>query len=203
MGQDEREAYSHLRQGYLNEIGWWNAWRSKSPLGPEDNPIPWVTYSFIDFVEERLTDDLGMFEFGSGNSTLYYSRYIKEIHTVEHDKEWFEKIRKGMPSNVFPIFRELEYGGKYSKTAVDTGRKFDMIIVDGRDRVNCMINSFPALTEKGVMVLDDSEREQYAKGVNHAMDNGFRRIDFWGISPGLFYKKCTSIFYRDKNILGI
>ncbi|GAB4302130.1 MAG: hypothetical protein Fur0034_16600 [Desulfuromonadia bacterium] len=101
------------------------------------------------------------------------------------------------------IYRELEYGGEYSMEAARQDELYDMIIVDGRDRVNCIVRSIGALSDRGVMVLDDSERTDYLEGTAWLRGEGFRRLDFWGMAPGLLYKKCTSIFYRDHNCLGI
>ena len=80
---------------------------------------------------------------------------------------------------------------------------YDIIIVDGRDRVNCCLNSVLKLKPSGVIVLDDSDRIAYSKGINGLLEQGFRKIDFWGISPGYINKKCTTIFYKAQNILGI
>ena len=33
--------------------------------------------------------------------------------------------------------------------------------------------------------------------------DAYNELDFWGIAPGIFYNKCTSIFYKDNNCLGI
>jgi hypothetical protein len=51
--------------------------------------------------------------------------------------------------------------------------------------------------------LDDSERDAYDEAVSFLLSNNFKKIDFWGISPGLFYKKSTTIFYKKKNCLDI
>ena len=189
--------------GYLKEIGWINSYKNKLPVDQHDNPLPWVTYSFIDFIEDRLTKELEIFEYGSGNSTLWYAKKAKFVTSVEHDKGWHEKIKNDMPQNVSLYYEELEYGGNYSKFAQSLDKKFDIIIVDGRDRVNCVLNSIRCISKKGIIVLDDSEREQYQKGVKYLLNDGFKKIDFWGISPGLFYKKNTSIFYKEGNCLGI
>ena len=65
------------------------------------------------------------------------------------------------------IHCELKYGGDYSKSVVSTDRKFSIIIVDGRDRVNCILKSTSSLSQDGVLILDDSEREEYQYGVIH------------------------------------
>ena len=101
------------------------------------------------------------------------------------------------------LFVNLEKNGEYAKKAVLTGNKYDIIIVDGRDRVNCCIHSIEALTAKGVVVLDDSERDFYNEARIFLCGQGFKELSFSGISPGLFYLKSTSVFYKQDNCLDI
>jgi precorrin-6B methylase 2 len=190
-------------KGYLSEIGWFKSFETKSPIGRNSEPIPWVTYSFIDFIADRIQKDHTVFEFGSGNSTFYYAQRAQKVVSVEHDKAWFEKISASKPLNSEMIFCELQKDGDYSKMPESMGLKFDIIIVDGRDRVNCCYHSLTALSERGVIVLDDSERENYAAAISFFKKQGFRELSFSGISPGLFYRKSTSVFYKDNNCLGI
>ncbi|MFA6946116.1 MAG: FkbM family methyltransferase [Pedobacter sp.] len=190
-------------KGYLSEIGWFKAFEIKSPVGRNSEPIPWVTYSFIDFIADRIQKNHTVFEFGSGNSTFYYAQRAQKVVSVEHDKTWYDKISTSKPLNSEMIFCELQKDGDYSKMPETMGLKFDIIIVDGRDRVNCCYHSLGALSEKGVVVLDDSEREHYAAAINFFKEEGFRALSFSGISPGLFYRKSTSVFYKDNNCLGI
>jgi hypothetical protein len=131
-------------------------------------------------------------------------RHIKNLrYTIEHDKRWFENLLENIPENVQLKHCELQYGGDYCKTIVSTDSKYSMIIEDGRERVNCILNSTSSLSKDGVLILDDSEREEYQNGVIHLKQLGYKELDFWGIAPGIFYNKCTSIFYRNNNCLGI
>jgi precorrin-6B methylase 2 len=190
-------------RGYLNDIGWMNSFKQEIPVDKENKPLPWVTYSFIDFISGRLNNTLNIFEFGSGNSTIWYAKKVKSVISVEHDENWFEKIKNNMPDNVNINYKKLVYGGEYSNFSNLLNKKFNIIIVDGRDRVNSIINSTNSLCKDGVIILDDSEREEYIKGVQYLQNNGYKKLDFWGISPGYFLNKCTSVFYRDNNCLGI
>ncbi|QHS55574.1 class I SAM-dependent methyltransferase [Mucilaginibacter sp. 14171R-50] len=203
---------SHLRallsfdkKGYLNDIGWFKAFDTRSPVDNDGNPIPWVTYSFIDFIKTRLNKDHMVFEFGSGNSTYFYAKYAGSVVSVEHDKEWFDKIdRSGnKPANAELIYSELIKGGDYCRMPVKLNKKFDIIIVDGRDRVNCCKQGVEALSPNGVMVLDDSERDVYQEGIDFLISKGFKHLLLSGISPGLFYRKSTSVFYKADNCLDI
>ncbi|SKB66841.1 class I SAM-dependent methyltransferase [Daejeonella lutea] len=190
-------------KGYLAEIGWFKALSTHSPIDDNGEPIPWVTYSFIDFISQRIKDSHTVFEFGSGNSTLYYAKRAKKVVSVEHDKAWYEKIAGSSPSNAEMIFCDLQSNGDYSRMPSSLPGKFDIIIVDGRDRVNCCYNSLSALSETGVVVLDDSERLKYNDARVFFEKEGFKEISFSGISPGLFYRKSTSVFYKGNNCLGI
>ncbi len=98
---------SFNHKGYLNDIGWFKAFESHSPVDGEGDPIPWVTYSFIDFIKERLRKQHTVFEFGSGNSTFFYAKYAGLVVSVEHDKDWFEKIVKSKPENSEMIFLRI------------------------------------------------------------------------------------------------
>jgi len=200
-----RALLSFNKKGYLNDIGWFKAFDAKTPVDADGSPIPWVTYSFIDFIKERLSKQHTVFEFGSGNSTYFYAKYAGIVVSVEHDKEWFDKIEKSeaKPENSELIYCELVRGGDYCQTPLKLGEKFDIIIVDGRDRVNCCKKGLEALTEAGVLVLDDSEREEYQEAVGFLTEKGFKHLSFSGISPGLFYLKATSVFYKNNNCLGI
>lgn len=108
---------SHCDYGYLNEIGWIDSWIMKKPINKDKAPLPWVTYSFIDFIEKRLSKKMNLFEYGSGNSTLYYANKVCSITSVEHDKDWFNKISDSMPNNSKLIYQDFVYGGEYSSMA--------------------------------------------------------------------------------------
>lgn len=190
-------------KGYLAEKGWFEAFRTKSAIDQDGKPIAWVTYSFIDFIKERINKQHDIFEFGSGNSTLFYAGLAKSVYSVEHDKAWFEKSSKINLPNVNMIHCDLVPGGEYCKSAVATGMKFHMIIVDGRDRVNCCRQAILSLTDDGVVVLDDSERAEYAAALGFFKENGFKHLPFSGMAPGAIVSKCTSIFYKSNNSLDI
>ncbi len=95
-------------KGYLAEIGWFKTYQSRSPVDENGNPIPWVTYSFIDFIKDRINSQHTVFEFGSGNSTFFYAKLAGKVVSVEHDQEWFDKISTSKPVNSEMIFCKLE-----------------------------------------------------------------------------------------------
>jgi hypothetical protein len=189
--------------GYFKDIGWFNAFNSKSSIDRNNNPIPWTTYPFIEFIAPRLNKKLTVFEYGSGNSTLFYAARVKNITTVEHDKSWYEKMIKQIPKNVNLIFEEEDTDGKYCRAITREKTRYDIIIIDAVDRVNCAKISYNFASEQGIIILDDSEREEYAKCKSFLKDKGFKSLEFWGISPGYFNNKCTTIFYKSDNCISV
>jgi predicted O-methyltransferase YrrM len=190
-------------KGYLASVGWFNAFDKKQAIDAKGHELPWVTYAFIDFIKPRLNNTLSVFEYGSGSSTIFYARRVRKVISVEHDRSWYNKIVNVKPLNAEMIFTELHPNGEYSKKAASLPEKFDIIIVDGRDRVNCCKHSVKALSPTGVLVLDDSERSHYLEARTYLKHEGFKELSFSGISPGLFYLKATSVFYRTENCLDI
>lgn len=189
--------------GYLKEIGWFESFNSNRSISKDGNSIPWFTYPFIDFLSTRLMKDLVVFEFGSGNSTLFFSEKVKKVISIEHNQEWYQLISKNKPENVEIILTKSNSSNDYLEYLNKIYDKVDLIIVDGIHRNECMIRAFDKLSERGVIILDDSERPEYKEGIEFVLKRGFKRIDFWGIAPTVLFKKCTSVFYTRNNCLEI
>ena len=165
---------------------------------------PWWNRSIIDFVKKYLNKSLSVFEWGSGNSTLFWSQYVKEVVSVEHNKQWYEKMQKVIPDNVLLKYCELEYGGVYSNSILNEKREFEIILIDGRDRVRCAKNSVMRLKENGIIIWDNSDREVYKLGVEYLKQHGFKQLEIGSVVYGLpGREEFTSIFYRENNLFGL
>lgn len=188
---------------HLTEIGWFESNERQIPVDCHGEPLPWYTYAAIHFLENRVRPQMRVFEYGSGNSTLWWSKRVTSVVSVEHDLTWFQKLREVLPANVEYTHCELAYGGQYSSVSAEYGRCFDIIVIDGRDRVNCAKNSLGVLTESGIVIWDNSDRKSYSEGYDFLAKKGFSRLDFYGYGPLSFVGSCTSIFYRDNNCFEI
>ena len=187
--------------GYLFQTGWTNSINFSRPVDRNNIPIPWLTYPFISFIEERLNKNFNVLEFGSGNSTLYFSHKIEKIVSFENDKKWFQLIQKEIPNN---IELHLCKDCRNVKNILSVKKQyFDIILIDGFDRNEATFMSLEYLKNTGILVLDDSERSEYNPTIKLLMQKGYKKIDFWGLAPCINYLKCTSIFYRTQNCLDI
>ena len=187
----------------LKDSGWFRSFKTKQSVDKNGNPIPWNTYTYINFIENRLRKHFDIFEYGSGNSTLWYAQRAGTIKSVENDKTWFELISKKIPSNSKIVYKELEYDGEYSKEVLRDDKNYHIIVIDGRDRNNCLKNAVNKLTDDGIIVFDNSEAEEYQESISLILKQGYKRIDFLGILPIVAHSSCTTILYRNNNCLGI
>jgi hypothetical protein len=208
MATTEEQVISALnglwsKESYLRNTGWFESVITKSPLDETGNPIPWITYAGYAFLKNRVKPDFHVFEYGSGHSTLWWGKHVSRVVSCEHNAEWYEKIKPRLSGNVDYKHVNLVRGGDYCKVILQYQPEFDVIVIDGRDRVNCSKNVLGALKPTGIIIWDDSDRESYNEGYEFLKINGFKRIDFWGMGPGLVIGWCTSIFYRQDNCFDI
>ncbi|MFX0145458.1 MAG: hypothetical protein ACFE9C_15445, partial [Candidatus Hodarchaeota archaeon] len=53
-----------------------------------DKNIPWIPIKAKIWLDNNLTAEMMIYEYGSGMSTLYFSSKVKKIISVEHNKDW-------------------------------------------------------------------------------------------------------------------
>lgn len=189
------------KNSYLRKKGWFKSFRTGKSLDASGKPIPWFVYSAIEFLNERLPADATIFEYGSGHGTLWWAGCVSKIHTVEHNQKWMEKVAPDMPEHVNIIYRELGEG--YESAVAESGEKYDVIILDGRNRGKCYEYAQQALSPRGVIIFDDSNWDKYQKTIQRICSDGFRQMPFRGLGPIEFRECETSVFYRDDNVLGL
>ena len=191
------------RRGFLHDMGWYQSVRTQRSIDLEGNPIPWWSYSFILFLRDRLNAQLRVFEFGSGNSTLWLAPRVKSVISIETDKEWYERVRVAVPQNVELRYEEFVRDGNYCRMLEQYPSQFDVIIVDAFDRVRCAKNAMAALNPGGVIIFDDASDAPFHDGPAFLVAHGFKRLDFIGTAPQQDATHCTTLFYRNENCLGV
>ena len=200
------KAYTKLirnTNSYLYASGWMQSLGAGKPIDRHGNPIPWMNLSVVAMLEERLTPDLKLFEFGSGYSTVFYAARVASVVSVEYDEVWYQAVSARMSHNTTIIFRKNDTDGKYCRVIVGMGEHYDVVIIDGRDRVNCLKQSVPVLSQRGVILLDDSQRERYREGIAFALERGFKALNLEGIKSAGTANDRATILYREGNCLGI
>jgi len=79
----------------------WKA-QIKSGLFPLDMELPWITILAKNYIEKYLSakqkSAVKVFEYGSGGSSLFFLKYAAEVHSVEHDENWFKLVQNKVRS---------------------------------------------------------------------------------------------------------
>lgn len=191
------------KSSFLHQTGWYTSLFQSKPNNFNNEEIPWLNYGFIHFLGERLKDDFILFEYGSGASTHYFSKRVQAVVSVEHDEQWFNLVKENLRNNVTLIFEPLNINGTYCRLIHQFKNTFDIVFVDGRDRVNCVKESIIKLSERGIVILDNSNRERYTEIFEWMNNKDFKQITFTGILPGGFKYDATTVFYKSGNCLEI
>lgn len=188
---------------YLKRIGYFKSVDQKQPVDINGQPIPWMSYPMIQFLQDRLTPEHTLVEYGSGYSTLFFSRYVGKVDAVEHNREWYERISKRVPGNANVDFINAEDRQEYVGYVEKRNAYADVVVVDGRFRVDCAAASAEVLKKSAVIVFDDTDRERYREIYGILENRGYRYIEFEGLKPAKFEESRGTVFYRDNNVFGI
>jgi precorrin-6B methylase 2 len=206
----------------------YNRWERtvKSGMSPLQAGTPWMTFEAIDFLNKNIHKDMVVFEYGSGGSSIYFSKHAKQVYSVEHDKEWFVLVQKTIadlgitnwegtfiepeinteieqiPDSVDYSTSDPKFGRHIFKAYVKAIDKFpsqyfDLIVVDGRARPACIRHSIDKLKPNGYMLLDNAERETYQDAINKYMSKNFViEIDAYGATSHNMYFTKTAIWKK-------
>jgi precorrin-6B methylase 2 len=188
-------------QNYATVTGWATSAEMRQAIGPSGEPVPWYTYSAIYFLTGRVRPEMRVFEYGSGNSTLWWAARVATVVACEHDAKWFSIMSSKMPANVTYLRRDLADG--YAAAILESDTMFDVVVVDGRDRVASCSAGLQRLKPNGVVIWDNAERRRYTAGYKALADAGFRRLPFRGHGPINGKEWETAVFYRNDNCFGI
>jgi Methyltransferase domain len=188
--------YWGVRRGYLMRIGWVRSNWARTPVDASGDPLPWLTYPAIDFLHGRIQPSMKVFEYGSGQSTRWWARHVESVHAIEDDSEWFERVSADLPSNVDLRFADSS-GDDYARSIGERGEVFDVVVIDGSARNDCARECVAFLAPDGVIVWDNTEEPNiFGEGLEFLSRNGFRRIDFHGMTPLNMDPHATSVLYR-------
>jgi hypothetical protein len=93
------------KQGYITLLYLWKHLSIYSELkeqlvskkDPLSLKLPWITIEAKNFllthIRKNQSKKLRVFEYGGGGSTLFFLSLGCELYTVEHNSEWFNKVK--------------------------------------------------------------------------------------------------------------
>lgn len=197
----------------ITELPKWFFYITKGKGGPLDEEIPWLTFGAIKYLSRKLNKNMVVFEYGSGGSTLFFSKKVKKVISVEHDKNWYYYLKDKIISienielNLMEssITGELlnkrnetqnQYFDEYVNQIDRYNNDFDVILIDGRQRNECFRKAIKKIKENGIIVFDNFDREYYKKSLNMIDNNEFQVKKFRGFVPFSKMQSVTAIFEK-------
>jgi len=199
-------------------MDFWNSF--KSSIFSELKPMPWMNYEAVANIQGFVKPGHEVFEYGSGSSTRYWISMGCKVVSVEHDKDFFQKMQGVLTDKcdykliepepdltinaksyeIPESYKSSDFDGhsfeSYVK-AIDIypDNHFDVVVIDGRARPSCIKHAVPKIKRGGVLVLDNSDRDYYLKNTQSLLD-GWSKKTYRGTVRGLLHKEQTTIFRK-------
>jgi len=163
--------------------------------------IPLMNDIEIVHMVSYLDKNMTMLEIGSGSSTHFLSKIVKKLVSLEHNREWLEWVKELMKSNdsdwsyhlVEPSWPqghpfEPSQPGQFDDYVKFIGTfeesYFDVILVDGRDRVRCSIEVISKLKRGGFLIIHDFwNRPKYHSLLDYPLIEMIEEDNSWGKIP--------------------
>jgi len=184
----------HLQLNLDDKYGHRLSRETNQSIDSDNNPIPWITYPAFEYLDQFDLKDKSVFEWGSGNSSLYFSSKCKKITSVETDKTWFDRMKNKSTKNLELVLREIDMA---AKSIHEFDGNFDLILIDSTsNRYECAIEASLKLKPGGLIILDNSDR--HLKAAEYLNSKGYLQVDMHGFSPIVKYTSTTSLFF-DRN----
>jgi predicted O-methyltransferase YrrM len=123
---------------------------------------PWLVKKSIDFLREYLTPESHVLECGAGGSTIWMLETIgvARLVSLEHDEKWATAVRSDVSDDSALDLQTCPL--PYHHLLEDYGdEEFDLVLIDGRDRMLCLEASRRLIKPGGYLLLDNAERDRY------------------------------------------
>lgn len=170
--------------------------RLRRPVDQFGRPLPWYTYPAIEYLSQFDFSNSRLFEWGAGNSSLFWSERFTEVISVERSAEWYAEVKTLAPKNLRLL--HIDSDPDYANAISDCG-VFDVIAIDGSQRFACVDTAIRCLRHGGIIVLDNSD--WYSVAASRLRNSGLFQVDFFGFGPVNNYTWVTSIYFSGNVLL--
>lgn len=182
-----------------------SAWRFVLPwlasLRPGVDPVslglPWLAFGAIEWLQRNVRTGWRVLELGSGGSTIFFRRRVRELVSVEHDPGWYDRIKELVPSGpgfTYLLEREEDFAHVVTRYP---DRHFDLVLVDGgSDRAEALRTAAHHVAPGGVVMLDNADlaAPQALTALARHPRLDFRGVAPWNLHRGRIHLQTTSLW---------
>lgn len=157
--------------------------------------LPWLTFDAIRAIDDHLVFGDRLFEYGSGHSTLYWAQRGIFVVSMEDDPVWFELAGTKLATlpNATLHFAADKAGYVRGIDVVDDD--FDVILVDGTFRMECIEAAVSRIRPGGLLVVDNTDWHWFSD-IDQRVPNTWRKMVFDGCAPFIGYPSQTTIWKK-------
>jgi|TARA_B110000211_G_scaffold52490_1_gene57892 hypothetical protein len=148
---------SFLTNKLRTEYGFLESSRKNIPVNDKNEIMPMYTYPCYEWLNSIDWTDNKVFEYGTGYSTIWWQNKNVNYHAVEDNKQWYDMIK-----DKTNIKHEPEYN-KYSQSIYNYDFKFDVIVIDGIVRFDCVKPALEKIKDDGIIIFDNSDWHRNSK----------------------------------------
>jgi hypothetical protein len=178
----------------------------------EEVDMPWWNKRAIRYLSRHIRPGDLAFEWGSGGSTVWLTRQGVSVTSIEHDPVWAAKVIDLCPETNVRLIPAATHGQVRSEPQLqDEGQhffddyvaaidpledcSFDIMIVDGICRMECVRRGASKVKPGGVLVLDDTDFRCLAP--SKRLLPGWRIVSLSGFKSTRDVRE-TTFFHRPK-----
>lgn len=121
--------------------------------------VPWLSKKANNFLDINLNSEMNCLEFGSGSSSVWISKRVKHLTSIEHNLDWYNKIKTSSKNlkNFELLFINNESYHNYIDSNLNDN-SIDFCLVDGLYRDIISIKIINKISPGGIILIDDIER---------------------------------------------
>tara|TARA_B100000214_G_C23946754_1_gene618366 strand:- start:540 stop:1541 length:1002 start_codon:yes stop_codon:yes gene_type:complete len=152
-------------------------------------PKPLLTDSFLNWFETYNWSNKKLLELGSGNSTLYFSKFFESVLSYETNEKWFIKLKSKIEDNV--KLQKVDSIISHLKHNTKNINNFEVILIDAGENRAEISEWLIESKFKGIIFFDNSDWSR--KSIVNFLNNDFLEIPFFGLKPVYDFLSCTSV----------
>lgn len=173
----------------------WNQSRSLRRSVQFGKPTPWWPYALTQFLDQLVSPQATILEFGSGASTLWWGERGNPVTAIENNAEWGTWVAKEAERHSYNVELHLVDDFQKPLPLKLSQTKYELISIDNDgDRGHSIAEGLQYLEQGGWLVLDNSDRLEYHTDIAFLEHHGFSRLDFHGLGPTNAYAWTSTIF---------
>jgi hypothetical protein len=182
--------FSFITNKLRTEYGFLESSRKNIPVNDKNEIIPMYTYPCYEWLNSIDWTNSKVFEYGTGYSTVWWQNKNVNYHAVESDKQWHDMIEDK---------KNIEYKPghhKYIQSIHKYDFKFDVIVIDGIARFDCIKPALEKIKDDGVIIFDNTDWHKNSKEELDKSD--LIPIHFHGFKPLHVDSETTSCYINRK-----